>query len=397
MACNKYILVAVLLAAAAYLMHDALYSAPPTRPSSLDAEGLVQLEYPTPSQEAPAARHAPPKPPDPPPLHEEPFTFPTLPQAPSPPAPVRHWQHKPQLKIESNTPSRGTAHLTTVCPEGTIPESSPSLRMPAYYSSNMVLQRAMPYCIAGSVAAQNTCVRLVRTGAGHSRVHLVALSSPRSARAGTRSRWRICLPKEYDTGPFRFVITAGPDTLEFDNVVYGDVWVCAGLSRMHRPLHRNAAAPPPRHAARHPGLLRVLRLGGDARGPPTVSPIDGQPVGGRPSWVAVANASSKHVSSLCYFFGSGLFEQLQDRPESHKLVVPVGLVQASSPELRSCPCPAREPGLCFATSAPVPLPLLLHCPCCSSRTRLSPAVVLFCWTARSDRPDTGGCRPTIVG
>eukprot|EP00667_Euglena_gracilis_P006474 EG_transcript_6530 len=245
------------------------------------------------------------------------------------------WYHKPQLKIPSNVMVRGTAPLHTQCPPHRRAQGDVGLRLPRHFSSNMVIQRGMTHCLKGWVDVPGICVFLVREGLGTERISVVTFSqapgefNPEGKRTG-RPSWHICLPREHETGPFQFRISAGREIVTLRNVAYGDVWVCGGLCP-----DTSALAP-----MREMPLVRVFAAKDTLAATPSldVSPIDLSNGTGDPqdwdAWQPLHEASARRLSPLCAALAARLFRLLHPVEVGPALSVPLGIIQVMSPNPR---------------------------------------------------------------
>src|SRR5687767_13332680 len=92
------------------------------------------------------------------------------------------------------------------------------LQLPRIFSDNMVLQRGMPVPFFGT-ATPGATVRVDMNG------------KFANATAGPSGAWMVKLRPMREGGPYTVCVTAGK-TIEFKNVVVGEVWVASGQSNM---------------------------------------------------------------------------------------------------------------------------------------------------------------------
>lgn len=103
------------------------------------------------------------------------------------------------------------------------------LRMPSFFGDHMVLQRDMPIKVWGEA---NPGKRVV-----------VELDGKRvSTRADKSGRWEANLPEFAAGGPYVMKVKSGKETIEYSDVLVGEVWLCSGQSNMEWRLRdvRNA-------------------------------------------------------------------------------------------------------------------------------------------------------------
>ncbi len=128
------------------------------------------------------------------------------------------------------------------------------LAVPALFSHNMVLQRAMAVPIWG-------------TAAPGARVTLTFNGMSASAVADDNGHWRGELPAMPAGGPYDLTIESAEDTIVIRNVLIGDVWLCGGQSNMMFALSR-ATGGDALAAESYPDI-RMVRVDAPVRGRPT--------------------------------------------------------------------------------------------------------------------------------
>ncbi|MGS2740013.1 sialate O-acetylesterase [Sinomicrobium sp. M5D2P17] len=97
------------------------------------------------------------------------------------------------------------------------------LRLPAFFTDNMVLQRDAPVTLWGwSTPGQEIKVEIARV--------------QQSTRTNKEGKWKLQLPALPAGGPYSVSISDGESSIELENVLTGDVWLCGGQSNMEWPL-----------------------------------------------------------------------------------------------------------------------------------------------------------------
>ncbi len=176
------------------------------------------------------------------------------------------------------------------------------IKMPAMFSDNMVLQQKIKIPVWGT-APQST------------KVTVQLLAQQKTAKANAEGKWRVNLDAMPAGGPHQLAII-GEDTITFDNVMIGEVWLCSGQSNMEMPLVSNWAKvnnfEAEVAAANHPNLR--LFIAKRAKSTKPQSEIDSE------GWKVCDPGNVKNFSATAYFFGRHLQE---------KLGVPVGLIQSA--------------------------------------------------------------------
>ncbi len=175
------------------------------------------------------------------------------------------------------------------------------VKMPAFFSDNMVLQQLTDARMWGEAKPGST----VTVAPGWT-------TDKYETKCGKDGKWRISFPTPAAGGPYTMTVSDGtPMTLS--NVMLGEVWLCSGQSNMEMPMKgfKNQPVDGANMAvleSRNPDL----RLFTVKRKSSTV-PVDD--VTGK--WDEAAPEAVRNFSATAYFFGRRL-EQILD--------VPVGLI-----------------------------------------------------------------------
>lgn len=172
------------------------------------------------------------------------------------------------------------------------------VRMPRVLGSHMVLQREMATPLWGWAAPGEEVT-----------VSLADLKLP-VVQAGADGKWMVRLPAQPAGGPVTITVQ-GRNKLVLEDVLFGDVWLCAGQSNMHLSLADSSDGSQAAAAANHPAI-RLLAI------PQVVAddPQDDCPA----QWSPCNAQTAGSFSAVGYYFGRGLHEAVG---------VPIGLVQAS--------------------------------------------------------------------
>ncbi|NCX99352.1 MAG: hypothetical protein EBX35_12445, partial [Planctomycetia bacterium] len=128
------------------------------------------------------------------------------------------------------------------------------VRPAACFTSHMVLEQGMPVPVWGTAAPGERVV--VEFAGGRA-----------ETTADAAGRWRTSLPPQpASREPRRLVISGRADSVTLDDVLVGEVWLCAGQSNMLLPLARATDAKREIAAATQP-LVRLFHwqaaAGGD--------------------------------------------------------------------------------------------------------------------------------------
>jgi len=178
------------------------------------------------------------------------------------------------------------------------PPAAERLGLDSLFGANMVLQRDRPIAIWG------------RAKPGE-RVE-VSLGGKRAvAVADADGVWRARLAPRRAGGPYRLEASAASFHDRYDDVMIGEVWLCAGQSNME--FRRSKALDLDQRFAPDPGLriLDVARQQAPAPSPHLMT------LGG---WSRSAPATAANFSAICHHFGQRLRAALG---------VPIGLIDAA--------------------------------------------------------------------
>lgn len=177
--------------------------------------------------------------------------------------------------------------------DGATTESLPLVS--AIFGDNMVLQRGKADTIWGWSTPGES-------------IHLQIAGEIVSGIVGPERRWQLKFSPPATGGPYTMKITGGRRTVEFRNVMVGDVWVCGGQSNMELPLRFTDNAVELAKEAEYPDI-RYFTVAEHTAYRPTHA-LEG-------TWKVVSPQTAAEFSAVAFYFGRKL-EQ-----ETH---VPVGLV-----------------------------------------------------------------------
>lgn len=176
------------------------------------------------------------------------------------------------------------------------------IKMPHIFSSHMVLQRNMP-------------VHLWGWGAPGEAVSVTFRGETRSTTTDELGRWSLFLAPGAAGGPFVMTVqnsNSGANSIRFDDVLVGDVWLASGQSNMEFEMRKSATAATDLPAANsdHIRLLTVNKKTADY--PQT--DFDG--VG----WTASTPESARDFSAVAWYFA----REIEAREH-----VPVGVIDST--------------------------------------------------------------------
>lgn len=187
-----------------------------------------------------------------------------------------------------------TVNLAVVAADG-------ALRLPNIFGDHMVLQRELPVVIWGwADAGQEVTVSFGEQTA--------------SVEADSAGKWRLQLkPLKANTKPAKLKIQAGDESIEFDDILVGEVWLCSGQSNMEWRVSNTNEAEQEIVRADNPVIRHI-----EMKHIMLPEPVDD--VQSEKGWEICTPETVPSFTAVGYFFGKELHE---------KLDVPIGLVNSS--------------------------------------------------------------------
>jgi len=169
------------------------------------------------------------------------------------------------------------------------------------YSNQMVLQQGQTNIIWGWATPRE------KITVGFANVNY-------TTRAAKNGRWKLTLPALKAGGPYTLDVSSNDIEVSLNNILIGEVWLCAGQSNMFWPLSRSSGANKD-IAESDNKALRLFKV----RRTYAEQPLH---LFDKPSrWYAASPDSVRDFSAACYHFGKQLQETLD---------MPIGLIQAAS-------------------------------------------------------------------
>ncbi|MCX6217390.1 sialate O-acetylesterase [Spirosoma sp.] len=172
------------------------------------------------------------------------------------------------------------------------------VRLPNVFGSHMVLQRRKPVPVWGWADAGE-------------KVTVTVASQIKTTKAGKDGKWRIVLDPMEAGGPYQLLVKGKKNTVSFDDVLTGEVWICSGQSNMEWPLVAAANAKTEIPLANFPNIRQLL-VKKDLSLTPKEN-IEG-------SWSVCTPATAPQFTAVGYFFAKQLQKELN---------VPIGLINTS--------------------------------------------------------------------
>ncbi|MDB6064050.1 MAG: hypothetical protein JWR26_258 [Pedosphaera sp.] len=117
--------------------------------------------------------------------------------------------------------------------------------LPKVFGSHMVLQQEKPVIVWGWAQPNET-------------VTVQIASASKKVQANERGEWKAVLPAMKASGPYALKVS-GSNSLQFDDVMVGEVWLCSGQSNMEMGIGMVNDAKAEIAAADYPGI-RLLKV-----------------------------------------------------------------------------------------------------------------------------------------
>lgn len=188
------------------------------------------------------------------------------------------------------------ASLASVIASG---EERPKL-LADVFTDHVVLQRDRPVRVFGTAAPGETVTAALdeRTVQGA---------------ADASGAWSVMLPALPAGGPHTLTASSAGTVQAIEDVMIGDVWLCAGQSNMELPVSRSLNAPN-EIAGSADDAMRLLKV------PQARSPVPRSAFGAPVAWRLAAPETVAGFSAACYYFARELRKTVP---------VPTGLIDAS--------------------------------------------------------------------
>ncbi|MBC8152445.1 MAG: sialate O-acetylesterase [Bacteroidetes bacterium] len=180
----------------------------------------------------------------------------------------------------------------------TVQVSYAEVRLPKMFGTGMVLQRRQPIPVWGwADAGEKVTVTLGK--------------QTKMGQADKTRQWRLRLDPMEAGGPYQLIVKGRKNSLRFDDVLLGEVWICSGQSNMEFALAAAKNAPAEIRAAKYPKIRQFLVRKRISTTPET--DLNGE-------WAVCSPETAPKFTAVGYFFARNLFKELN---------VPIGLVNTT--------------------------------------------------------------------
>jgi sialate O-acetylesterase len=177
--------------------------------------------------------------------------------------------------------------------------SMAQLVMPKVFGNHMVLQRNKPVNVWGWAAPKETV-----TVKFHGQ-------SVKTA-ADKNGKWKVALKPEQAGGPYSLAVKGKKESLNFDDILVGEVWICSGQSNMEWPVRLTDNSDKAIAAANYPQIRHI-------KVPNTVAAQPKDDITGG-EWKVCSPETVGDFTAVGYYFAEKIQKELN---------VPVGLINTS--------------------------------------------------------------------
>lgn len=178
------------------------------------------------------------------------------------------------------------------------------VKLPRIFGDNMVLQRDMSVPIWGwSNADEEVVISLINDTTD-------SVVETKNVKADEKGNWRTALDPQPAGDPYSLRVV-GENTLEFTNILFGEVWVCSGQSNMGWTVNASNNSQEEIAAANYPNI-RLFHVPLQSSGLPSRDV--------ETEWRPTTPESVRHFSAVAYNFGKHVHKELD---------IPIGLIDTS--------------------------------------------------------------------
>ena len=172
-----------------------------------------------------------------------------------------------------------------------------AVKLPSVFGSHMVLQRDQPVPVWGTADAGEEVTVTFR-------------DQKVTTKADDQGKWSVKLAA-LSVGDTAALTVAGSNTITFEDVLVGEVWVCSGQSNMQMAIKGSLDSDLEAAATGQPGI-RLFQV-------PNVTALEPQD-DVKAEWKTCTPENVPGFSAVAYLFGRQLYETLD---------VPVGIIQTA--------------------------------------------------------------------
>jgi sialate O-acetylesterase len=174
------------------------------------------------------------------------------------------------------------------------------VRLPKLISNGMVLQR-------------DTKIKIWGWAAANEKITIEFLSKKHQLRSDKMGNWQLQLSNLKAGGPYKMKISAS-NSIEIDDIVIGDVWLCSGQSNMAMAVSAVSSLYPNEIANSENNFIRNFEVPREYEFNIQRTDLSGG------SWASANPKNVMKFSAAGYFFAAALYE---------KYKIPIGMIHSS--------------------------------------------------------------------
>ena len=172
------------------------------------------------------------------------------------------------------------------------------IKLPGYFTDNMMLQRDMPIKIWG-------------WGNRYETVTVSIHDQKVNTRCKKDGTWEIILSPIPYGGPYSLTVQGKENSIKIENILIGDIWLCSGQSNMEWTVAQSANSKQEVQNANYPEI-RALKVPKSIKN----SPQDNF----NAQWEICSPSTVGAFSGIAYYYARALYKEVQ---------IPIGIINAS--------------------------------------------------------------------
>lgn len=172
------------------------------------------------------------------------------------------------------------------------------IKLPGYFTDNMMLQRDMPIKIWG-------------WGNWYETVTVSIHDQKVNTRCKKDGTWEIILSPIPYGGPYSLTVQGKENSIKIENILIGDIWLCSGQSNMEWTVEQSANSKQEVQNANYPEI-RALKVPKSIKN----SPQDNF----NAQWEICSPSTVGAFSGIAYYYARALYKEVQ---------IPIGIINAS--------------------------------------------------------------------
>ncbi|MGN6266398.1 MAG: GDSL-type esterase/lipase family protein [Ginsengibacter sp.] len=217
----------------------------------------------------------------------------------------------PNLFPDALHPNKEGAVILAKTVYGAVTGDYGGLQMPSVFADDMVLQRNKPIPFFGTANANEE-------------ITVTFHNQNKKVKTGADGKWKVIFDALPAGGPFTLTVKSKDKKNEFNNILMGDVWLCAGQSNMLFRLNQSYEAKQAIENASNKNItlfqLKAIEETNDVAWDSAVLNKVNKLEYFRGSWTKCNPETASNFSAIAYFFG----QKVQQEEN-----VPIGLIEVA--------------------------------------------------------------------